>query len=163
MTIPFGTSITNESLTVFDLDCKNKVEVIEYLAGLLLKAGYVKETYLSNVLAREAIMPTGLLTKAGGVAIPHTDSEHVIRSSMAIGLLKKPVTFNNMAAPSEDVEVRLVFLLAIAEKTAVITVLSRMAEMFLDPDVLSRTFEMKNSKELSTYISTLLNKNAVTT
>jgi galactitol PTS system EIIA component len=157
MTSSLGAFVTDESLTVVGLDCKDKVEAIEHLASLLFKGGYVKETYLPNVLAREAIMPTGLQTKVGGVAIPHTDSEHVIRSVMAIGLLRSPVKFKNMAAPSEDVEVRLVFLLAIAEKQAVITVLSRMAEMFLDPDVLGRIFELKDNKELAAYISTVLN------
>jgi PTS system galactitol-specific IIA component len=163
MTTPFDTSMTHKSLTIVDLVCKDKVEVIEYLADLLFKAGYVKDSYVSNVLAREAIMPTGLLTKAGGVAIPHTDSEHVNRSAMAIGLLKNPVFFKNMAAPTEDVEVRLVFLLAIAEKSAVITVLSHMAEMFLDPEVLSQAFKMRDSKGLAAYISSVLNKHPVTT
>jgi galactitol PTS system EIIA component len=154
-----GSFIIDESLTVVGLDCKDKVEVIERLAGLLLEGGYVKESYLPNVLVRETIMPTGLQTKAGGVAIPHTDSEHVIRSVMAIGLLKSPVNFKNMANPSEVVKVNLVFLLAIAEKQAVIQVLSQLAEMFLDPDVLGQAFGKKDSKELSTYISSVLTGN----
>lgn len=151
----------DESLTVVGLDGKDKVEVIECLAGLLLRKGYVRDSYLLNVLAREAIMPTGLQTKAGGVAIPHTDCEHVSRSGMAIGLLKSPVNFKNMANPSEDVQVNLVFLLAIAEKQAVIQVLTQLAEMFLDPDVLGQAFGKKDSKELAAYISTVLTVNPI--
>lgn len=153
MTSSLNSFVTDESLTVVGLACKDRIEVIEHLTGLLVKGGYVKDTYLPNVLAREASMPTGLQTKVGGVAIPHTDSEHVMRSTMAIGLLEKPVKFKNMAAPSEDVEVRLVFLLAIAEKQAVMEVLARMAEMFLDPDILGQIFSLKDGKELTCYIS----------
>jgi PTS system galactitol-specific IIA component len=153
--------IIDESLTVVGLDGKDKGAVIECLANLLLKGEYVKESFLPNVLAREAIMPTGLQTKAGGVAIPHTDSEHVLRSGMAIGLLKSPVKFKNMANPSEEVDVHLVFLLAIAEKHAVVQVLAQLAEMFLNPDVLGQTFGKKDSKELAAYISTLLTGNPI--
>ncbi len=145
--------VTDESLTLVDLNCKDRVEVIEQLASLLLQGGYVKESYLPNVMAREAVMPTGLQTKAGGVAIPHTDSEHVNRSAMAIGLLATPVKFKNMAAPSDDVDVQLVFLLAIAEKQAVMKVLSHMAEMFLDPEILKHIYSLHDKKELSAYIA----------
>jgi galactitol PTS system EIIA component len=151
--------VTDESLTEVGLACKDRVEVIEHLADLLVKGGYVKDTYLPNVLAREAIMPTGLQTKAGGVAIPHTDSEHVIRSAIAIGLLEKPVQFKNMAGPTEDVDVQLVFLLAIAEKKEVMKVLAHMAEMFLDPEVLGHIFKFKNKKELCSYIAKVFDGN----
>ncbi len=148
-----GSFVTNESLTIYGLKASDKEKVIQQLADLLYAGGYVKDTYLSNVLSREAVMPTGLQTKAGGVAIPHTDSEHVNQSAIAIGLLETPVNFKNMAAPTEDVEVKLVFLLAIAEKNSVMTVLSRMAEMFLDPEILGHIYSLTNSKDIADYIS----------
>ena len=149
--------VTDQSLTLVGMKCKDKVEAISKLASLLQEGGYVKETYLANVLNREKTMPTGLQTQAGGVAIPHTDSEHVVRSAMAIGLFNSPVSFKNMADPDEDVEVKIVFLLAIAEKKSVMVVLSKMAEMFLDPKVLSPILEMKSKCEVATYISNLFN------
>jgi galactitol PTS system EIIA component len=149
--------VLDESLTLVDLDCKTDGEVIEQLAQLLYKGGFVKDSYLANVLKREENMPTGLQTQVLGVAIPHTDSEHVIRSAIAIGLLKKPVHFKNMANPSEYIEVRLVFLLAIAEKNSVIAVLSRMAEAFLDPQVLGPIFDFKTKSELVEYVKQTFN------
>ncbi len=153
--------VTDETLTLVDLECNDKAEAIEQLASLLLAGGYVKESYLPNVLAREASMPTGLQTKAGGVAIPHTDSEHVNISAVAIGLLSTPVKFKNMAAPSEDVDVELIFLLAIAEKQAVMKVLAHMAEMFLDPDVLRHIYTLRDKKELSSYIAKVFDGGAL--
>ena len=147
---------TSEKLTLVDTTFTTKEEVIQALAERMSKGGYIKDSYLKAVLEREKTMPTGLVTQAYGIAIPHSDPEHVHRSAIAAALLNKPVTFKNMAAPEEDVPVRLVLLLAIAEKGSVTKVLARLAEMFMNPDLLNQFLTKKTAAQLSAYLSGLI-------
>jgi PTS system galactitol-specific IIA component len=122
----------------------------------MLKGGYVKTSYLAAVLEREEKMPTGLQTQAYGIAIPHSDPEHVNCSAIAIALLDQPVLFKNMADPTEDVPVQLVLMLAIAEKGSVTSVLARLAEAFLNPAIMNHLSAMKTAQQLSGALSDLI-------
>jgi len=146
----------SDRLALVGLSCATHDEVIRALSDRLQEFGFVRDTFPEAVLDRERSMPTGLITLAGGVAIPHTDSEHVVRSAIAIGLLDRPVVFKNMAAPEEDVEVATVLLLAIAEKSAVMEVIANLADMFLDPKVLEGLKAQKTSSAAALYLSQAL-------
>jgi PTS system galactitol-specific IIA component len=143
----------SDRLALVGLSCATRDDVIRALSGRLQEFGFVRDTFSEAVLDRERSMPTGLITLAGGVAIPHTDSEHVIRSAIAIGLLDRPVVFKNMAAPEEDVEVGTVLLLAIAEKSAVMQVIANLADMFLDSQVLGGLKAQKTPEAAAGYLS----------
>ena len=147
---------TSELLTLVGTSLTTKEQVIHALAERMAQGGYTKDSYLEAVLEREKKMPTGLVTQAFGIAIPHSDPEHVNRSAIAIALLNEPVTFKNMASPEEDVPVRLVLLLAIAEKGSVTKVLARLAEMFFSTDLLNQFLTMKTAAQLSAYLSGLI-------
>jgi len=147
---------TSEFLTLIGQSFQSKQEVINALFELMFKGGYVKTSYLAAVLEREEKMPTGLQTQAYGIAIPHSDPEHVNCSAIAIALLDQPVLFKNMADPSDDVPVELVLLLAIAEKGSVTSVLARLAEAFMNPAILNHMSTMKTTKQLSSCLSDLI-------
>ena len=146
----------SENLIQIGLNCQNDEEVIRQLGSLLQSGGYVKDRYVEAVIAREQLMPTGLATKAGGFAIPHTESEHVYRSAIAIGKLDHPVNFKNMASPTEDVPVKFVLLLAITEKKAGTNVLASLAEIFLDAERLNKIQDMHTTNELSSFFSGII-------
>ena len=78
---------------------KDKEEIIRKLGGLLLANGFVKDTYTQAVYDRELVYPTGLKARVTGVAVPHTDTTHVIKPAVAIATLKHPVIFNGMGVP----------------------------------------------------------------
>jgi galactitol PTS system EIIA component len=147
---------TSEFLTLIGQSFQSKQEVINALFELMLKGGYVKTSYLEAVLQREEKMPTGLQTQAYGIAIPHSDPEHVNCSAIAIALLDQTVLFKNMADPSADVPVQLVLLLAIAEKGSVTSVLARLAEAFLNPAIMNHLSAMKTARQLSGAMSDLI-------
>jgi PTS system galactitol-specific IIA component len=147
---------TSEQLTLVGINCKTSEEVIRLLADRMMNGGYVKDTYVEAVLKRERVMPTGLVTKAIGVAIPHTDPEHVNKSAIAVGLLNNPVNFKNMASPEDDVPVKVVLLLAIAEKGSITSVLAALAEMFMEPEQLNKLQSMRTTADLSQYFSNLI-------
>ncbi|CAM4089754.1 PTS sugar transporter subunit IIA [Paenibacillus alkaliterrae] len=125
-----GEVYLSEDLFVVGLNCTSKEEVIETLSNLLVSKGLVKDTYLSGILEREQQSPTGLRTKSVGVAIPHTQPEHVNSNSFAVGVLEKPVIFADMLDPSVTVEVRIVFLLALTESSKHIDIMKKVMGLF---------------------------------
>jgi PTS system galactitol-specific IIA component len=105
------------------MEAVDRTEVIRRLGGLLFQNGYVKETYVQAVLDREVAFPTGLQTSTHGVAIPHTDTEHVIRPALAIATLAKPVIFQGMGMPETSIPVMIVIMLAVNDPQGIMPVL----------------------------------------
>lgn len=125
-----GDILISPALVILDLEAETDQEAIEKLANRLLEQGVVKESYVPAVKQRERDFCTGLGYKEMGVAIPHTDSIHVNRQAIGIGILKKPVAFCAMGMPDETVEVEIMFMLAIEKPDAQITFLSKMIDVF---------------------------------
>lgn len=107
-------------------------EAIRALAARLYESGYVRETFGPAVLQRETTFPTGLPTEPVGVAIPHTDSEHVHTSALAVGVLAHPVPFQEMGSLESEVEVRIISMMAISDPKSVMPVLRSLALAYQD-------------------------------
>lgn len=117
---------------------KNDLEIIDTLATLLYKNGYVKQSYSKAVQEREKVFPTGLQTTTIGFAIPHADSSHVLRTTVAVATLKKPVKFRAMDNPEVQYSVKIVMMLAIKDPDAVVTVLQKVVSLLKDEPILKR-------------------------
>lgn len=137
-----------KELIVIGMDVKDKTEAIEKLAERLESLGYVNGEYKNAVLEREKVFPTGLPTKGVGVAIPHTDIKYVIKSAIAVGILKKPVFFNVMGNPEEEVEVKVIFMLALKEPQLQINILRDLVNIFQNETLLEKIAESKNELEI---------------
>lgn len=131
-------NIFNENLVAISLGEPDRERAIRALAKLLSENDYVKDSYLDAVLEREKEFPTGLSTEPFGVALPHTDCEHVKEAGIAVGILPNPAEFHAMDDPDEIVEVRLIFLMAIRESGMMVEILQKLAEIFQKPDVLKQ-------------------------
>ena len=83
---------------------------------------FVKESFLQGCMEREKIYPTGLMTEVP-VAIPHTDSIHVIVPAICVIRLKDPVLFRNMESPENEVPAQFVFCMALKSGDAQIDIL----------------------------------------
>lgn len=113
-------------------------EAIGPLSQRLVDAGLVEPDYLTHIMAREAKFPTGLPTQPVGVAIPHTDPEHVRASALAVGVLSRPVDFGVMGAGDDEVTpISVIFLLAIAPGTGHMNVLGSLTRLFQDESLLA--------------------------
>jgi len=116
------------------LEADSDVEVIRRLGARLEALGRVRASFVPAVLAREATMPTGLpLGGEANVAVPHTDPEHVIGAALALATLARPVSFANMEDPEERLAVRVVFLMALDDKSKQIDMLQKIAETIQKP------------------------------
>mgnify|MGYP001011255477 CR=1 FL=1 len=140
--------IISKELVYMDLDAKDSKNALEKLANLLYKEDYVKESYIEAVKEREEIFPTGLPTSPIGIAIPHADTIHVKKGAMCIGVLKKPIKFQMMGMPEEDVDVELIFMIAIDNPDEHLVILQKLMEVFVDKDVLLDLREAVSTEEI---------------
>ena len=130
----------DKSVIVPDLEAESWEDVMKSLGQKLIDEGYTKESYIDALITREKDFPTGLDIDGLGVAIPHTDVSHVNKAGIAIGVLKKPVTFIQMGSDDEEVGVKLGFMLAVTDPNAHIDELQRIIEIIQDKDVLEKLF-----------------------
>lgn len=117
--------IIREDLVLVNETVQSSEEIIRKLGKLLLEEKYVKDSFIEAVLDREKIFPTGLQTTNIGFAIPHTDAEHVLKSTVAIATLKSPVIFMAMGSPEDEISVSIVMILAISDPKKVIDTLTK--------------------------------------
>ena len=108
----------HKDLVVTDLDAVSAEEVFQKLGGKLVETGYCKESYIEALITREKSFPTGINMGEVGIAMPHTDREHVNKSGVAIARLKKPVKFLQMGTLDVEVQARIIFMLAVEDPDA---------------------------------------------
>lgn len=119
----------SEDNVILGLEAETYQDVIKNLGSLLHENGFVKDSYVQAVLDREEIFPTGLQVKGAGVAIPHTDCEHVHTSTVGIATLSNEVDFKAMAEPEKIISVSVVIMLAVADKNKVVPVLRKVIDI----------------------------------
>lgn len=127
------------------LEAADKESAIHSLAALLLEKKYVKNTYTDAVLTREKSFPTGLRTMGVHVAIPHCDLGYCLKPGIAVGVLKEPVVFGEMATNDQFVDAKIIFLLAITEPEQQVVWLSRLVNLFQTPGFLTELSQVPDS------------------
>lgn len=137
-----------EDLILTPMHAESAVDAITQLGTLLHKGGFVKESFVPAVIKREQEFATGLPTAEVGVAIPHTDVEHVLKQAIAIGVLQNPVEFGEMGNPGSTVPVQIVCLLAVAKSEILVKILQSLVEMFQTPGLLKQIVQARNPSEI---------------
>lgn len=121
--------------------------VLKRLARLLIDNGFVKESYLPAILEREKQFPTGLPTEGVGVAIPHADTEDVIKPGISIATLKEPVIFNVMGSPDEQVDVSIIFMLALSDPNMQLELLQNLVQVLQNKELLLSLTKVKDKSD----------------
>ncbi|MDM8213876.1 fructose PTS transporter subunit IIA [Enterococcus hirae] len=100
--------ILNEKIMGVDLPGKTKDEAIKELANLLLKNGYISdiEAFIKDIYYRESLGKTGI---GNYIAIPHGQSESVIKNGIAIGKFKNEIPWESL----DEKPVRIVCLFCV--------------------------------------------------
>lgn len=140
----------NEKLIFVNADEKTRDEVFDKVGGELVRSGNCKESFVGALKEREKVFPTGILVGETGVAIPHTDPEHIKDSAIAIATLKEPVNFYHMGTnPQEDVKVpvTLVIMLAIAGRSH-LDMLQNAIQLIQDQEVVHQLLKAQDAKEI---------------
>lgn len=147
---------THENLIVPHLRARSAAEAITVLAELLRSQGYVRDTFPSAVLEREKTFATGLPTPEIQVAIPHADIEHVIRPSIAVGVLDEPVEFGEMGNPDATVSARIVCMLAVTQSETLVSLLKNLVGVLQSPEMLRRIVGAGRAAEIAAIFNSQL-------
>jgi PTS system galactitol-specific IIA component len=136
-----------KDLIVNNLDAKKTVDVFKNMSDILFRAGFVKNSFFDGLVDRESKFPTGLLMGKYNVAIPHTDAIHVMKPAIAIATLKNPVKFNCMDG-NGDVDVNVVFTMALNEPHSQILMLQQLMLLIQNESILENMLKTKNRDEV---------------
>lgn len=138
-----------------DLEAADPAAAIRAVGAPLVAAGWVAPEYLEAAVRREAIYPTGLPTTPEAVAVPHADPDWVARPAIAIGRLRRPVRFLEMATTDHELSVRIVLLLALRSKDEA-AVLGTLVRGFQSGDLLAFLGTTDSPAAVAERVATLL-------
>jgi PTS system galactitol-specific IIA component len=141
-----------EDLVINNLEARSAEDVFKRISPILLKGGFVEESFLNGLIDRESKFPTGLMLGKYNVAIPHTDAIHVKKPAIAIATLKNPVEFNSMDG-NGIVDVNIVFTMALNEPHSQIVMLQQLMFLIQNENFLESIIQAKNSDEIYKIVS----------
>lgn len=132
-------------------------EVETFIADQLKKNGYVKDGYKEALLDREKEYPTGLPSDEPRVAIPHANADLVNKTTIVVITLKDPVIFKNMGDVTEDLKIKIVIGLVIAEPHSQVKVLQRIMGIVEDEDLRQKIVNADSNEKLMNLMKKVLN------
>ncbi|WP_196605144.1 PTS sugar transporter subunit IIA [Pectinatus haikarae] len=141
-----------------DFEAENDMDAIKKMAANLNKEGVVKESFISAILEREKKFCTGLQFDEAGIAIPHTDTQHVNLPAVSIAVLKNPLSFQEMGTPGTKVNVEIIFMLAIKAAHSQVEFLQTLMTEFQKNGVLTSLIQSESKNELLNKFKILLRK-----
>ncbi|SCB90190.1 PTS sugar transporter subunit IIA [Weissella bombi] len=121
----------SDKVILLDEPADSDQEALGIMAEHLLKSGAVKESYKPALLQREVDFPTGLATENIGIAMPHTDAEHVNYDQIAFMRLREPVSFLQMG-DGVKIQVKFIFMLALKEAHSQLDMLQTLVTLIQD-------------------------------
>ena len=141
-------SVLKKELILVGMTETSAEEAMRALAGTMLAAGLVRESFVEAVLAREKAYPTGIPAKIFDIALPHTMAEHVIEPCLAVGVLKKPVEFRQMGTPDIILHPRVIFMLAISDPKEQLGQLKKIMKLLQNDELLLGIRDADNAERV---------------
>ncbi|MCE9921389.1 MULTISPECIES: PTS sugar transporter subunit IIA [Hafnia] len=121
-----------EELTFIDSSFQHQSDYFDSIFLSLKNRGYVRDSFLPAIKQREKLYPTALPTHPYVVALPHTDTEHVIRPFICVTRLYHEITWHEMANDDNELKAKFIFLLGFIDKDHHITLLQTLMECLSD-------------------------------
>lgn len=141
------TSLFKPELVFLDFDARDRADCFNKLGVELKARGYVKDTWLGAIKAREESYPTGLPCQAINVAIPHTDSEHLNKPYIAIVRPRRPIDFQGMGGMCDRVPAELIVNLGLlAHADEQVAALQALMQVFMDEEQVARVRAQKDAE-----------------
>lgn len=145
---------------VYVSDATDQEAVLTQVYDQLLKAGYVKGSFLSHVLEREKNYPTGIDTSPiskdlPNVAIPHTEGEFVNARLIVPVVLEHPIKFKNMIDPSQELEVRFLFMILNNDPEGQANILAQIMDFLSHTPVekLNKLFNFTSTEDVYNFLA----------
>ena len=137
----------DKEITFFNEKVKTGEEAIRKLARKFMENNLVKDTFCEAVINREVVYPTGLSVNGKGIAIPHTDSIHIIKPQIGFMSLKEPVIFKNMVDKNDEIKVNVIFMLGLKKSEEQVQMLQKLVDMFQNEELLNEIISCTNISE----------------
>lgn len=145
--------VFDKKITLFNQCVSTQQEALKILVDEFLKADVVNETFYDGIIQREVLFPTGLILENGmGVAIPHTDGDKVKRSQIGFMSLEKPIAFKEMGQEDHEIEVSMIFMLALKEAHEQLETLQNLMELFQNFELMEQLKKCTSVEEYSKII-----------
>lgn len=143
-------------LIVSSLSASTKEEAIKTLAQKLVEKDFVSSLYYKNVIEREKVYPTGLKASGGVIAMPHAFDPSVKGTHVVIGITKNKIPFYNMENMDEELQVEIIFLLAINDAKKQIEMLKVLMKIFQSEKLLKVIKNLNKSIEICNELNSFL-------
>ncbi|MGM0214346.1 PTS sugar transporter subunit IIA [Enterococcus sp. AZ109] len=123
-------------------------ELLEHVYQRAYDLGWVRKDFLERIKEREETFPTGIPLQNLGAAIPHTDSECVVKEFVAVITNSRPVVFNSMEDKDVQVKADIVFVLGLNQPHAQLEMLQSLMGLLQNEAVLSELLLASNEESL---------------
>lgn len=120
----------SEEITLLKNDYRNKDDVIRALGEQLLKANYVKESYLASIFERENLASTSI---GNNFAIPHAFEGSILKQGIGLMTLKKPIKWGE-----EKVQIILMLAIDVRNKDSFQSIFTELAHITKDLFIVER-------------------------
>lgn len=141
-------------------DVRDRETLLRLIARSAAEQGYVAATFEDALVERERVFPTGLPTPVP-VAIPHTDSVHVLRPGLAAALLAEPIPFGEMGTDDRTVDCALVVVLLVTDPADQVGVLGALITAFQQEGWSQSVADVRTPAELAQALTGLLSDGQV--
>jgi PTS system galactitol-specific IIA component len=136
-----------DQLVTHELDAESAVQALEKIAHWDSTNSFFKATWLEAAIKRESEFPTGLPTLIP-VAIPHTDSIHVMADGVGFFKLKNPIEFGEMGSLDDKIQVKMILPLLITNPAEQVDLLMAVIGALQDSDFLNALDAANSSEEI---------------
>ena len=135
---------------LFDVDAKDKADMIEQMVEVFDKEGYLsdKEQFHKDVLAREEVFSTYI---GFGIGIPHGKSSGAIDTGLCVAKPKNPVVW------ADDEKVDFIIMIAVSDEgkgELHLQLLSKLSRLMMHEDFRN---ELKNGSKEEVYETLIKN------
>ena len=126
----------HRELILADVDAADAEDALRQVARPFMANGYVKDSYVDAVIAREKVFATGLELNGISIAMPHTDIIHVNKPGVTVAKLRNPVEFEHMGEPGRKVQAEMLFMMAITDPEDQIGTIMKVLGVFQNKEAL---------------------------
>lgn len=138
----------NEDLINTNIECSTKRNFFQNVHDSLYKLGYVTDEFNEKISERERVFPTAIDIGNYGIAIPHTDTQYILKEFISIYTFKKPLIFKSMKNTEENVSVYVAFILGFNKSHSRLKVLTELMSLIRNIELIEKIINENSSKEI---------------
>jgi len=151
-------NLIHSEFILYKLEASDKEAALSQMASFLIQKGCCHKSFKEAILQRERVNPSALPLQGFNIAIPHTDAEHVIQSSLLLASLKKPINFQTMGSPNNITPVFIISMFALKEAEEIGNMLSELITAYQKKELRQSIWKARSQEHIYEILMQELNK-----